>query len=157
MGYYQIVTSETNKDATEIIEIYHGLSQIENQFRIMKSTLNTRPIFVRTHEHINAHLLICMIALIVTRIIQTKIVKYKNEVNPKSKSTNWEMGLSSERIQVALNKWTVDTLPGGYYRFNSLNDEDLSLILKAFKINIPTKLFKKQELNSLKQTIEFSM
>ena len=157
MGYYQIVTSETKKDAIEIIEIYHGLSQIENQFRIMKSTLNTRPIFVRTHEHINAHLLICMIALIVTRIIQTKIVKYKNEVNPNNKSTNWEMGLSSERIQVALNKLTVDTFPGGYYRFNSLNDEDLSLILKAFKISIPTKLYKKQELNSLKQTIDFSM
>lgn len=157
MGYYQIVTSELDKTEKEIIDIYHGLSQIENQFRIMKSTLNARPIFVRTHEHINAHLLICMIALIVTRIIQTKIVNYKNAQNPKEKSTNWEMGLSSERIQAALNKWTVDTFPGGYYRFNSLNDEDLSLILKAFNINIPTKLYKKQELNSLKQTIDFSM
>lgn len=157
MGYYQIVTSELDKTEKEIIDIYHGLSQIENQFRIMKSTLNARPIFVRTHEHINAHLLICMIALIVTRIIQIKIVKYKNTENPIEKPTNWEMGLSSERIQVALNKWTVDTFPGGYYRFNSLKDEDLSLILKAFNINIPTKLYKKQELNSLKQNIDFSM
>ena len=37
MGYYQIVTSELTMDAKEVIEKYHGLTQIEDQFRVMKS------------------------------------------------------------------------------------------------------------------------
>ena len=73
MGYYKIVSSELNMDDLEIIDKYHGLSRIEDQFRIMKSDLNTRPIFVRTIEHINAHLIICFISLLIFRIIQYKI------------------------------------------------------------------------------------
>ena len=57
----------------EVIEKYHGLTQIEDQFRVMKGDLNTRPLHVRTKEHITAHLLICMIALVLLRIIQKRI------------------------------------------------------------------------------------
>lgn len=73
MGYYKIVTSDLNMDDLEIIDKYHGLSRIEDQFRIMKGDLNTRPIFVRTKEHINAHLILCFISLLILRIIQYKI------------------------------------------------------------------------------------
>ena len=72
LGYYQIVTSELTMDPRTVIDKYHGLTQIENQFRMMKGPLETRPIYVRTREHIDAHLLLCMIALVmltfVTRI-----------------------------------------------------------------------------------------
>lgn len=157
MGYYQIVTSETNMADREIIEIYHGLSKIENQFRIMKSTLETRPIYVRTHEHIYSHLLICMISLIVMRIIQNKIVDYQEKKHLVKAKHYWSMGLTSERIQKALNKWTVEELTDGYYRFNNINDDDLKLILQAFNITIPTKLFKILELKQIKQTIDLSI
>jgi len=60
---------------TEVIEKYHGLTQIEKKFRAMKSTLETKPIYVQTPEHIEAHLLICLIALIMLRIIQKRIIK----------------------------------------------------------------------------------
>lgn len=73
LGYYQIVTSELTMDAQEVIEKYHGLTQIEDQFRVMKSDLETRPVYVNTPEHVTAHLLICMIALILMRIIQKRI------------------------------------------------------------------------------------
>ena len=46
MGYYQIVTSELEMDDRELIDKYHGLTRIEDQFREMKGTLETRPIFV---------------------------------------------------------------------------------------------------------------
>lgn len=159
MGYYQIVSSETNKSDKEIIEIYHGLSRIEDQFKIMKGSLDARPLFVRTHEHIYSHLLICMISLIVIRIIQNKIVDYNNNINQDkkaSKQTYWKMGLNSDRLINALNKWTVDTLPNEYYRFNNINDKDLELILNAFNITIPVKLFRKAELKHIKQTIDSS-
>ena len=72
MGYYQIVTSETDMKEEEIIQAYHGLTQIEDQFREMKGTLATRPIYVSTREHIQAHLLLCMMALTMLRLIQKK-------------------------------------------------------------------------------------
>lgn len=48
MGYYQIVSSELEMPDTEIIDKYHGLTRIEDQFREMKGTLETRPIYVNT-------------------------------------------------------------------------------------------------------------
>lgn len=149
-GYYQIVTSELDRPDQEIIDIYHGLSRIENQFEIMKGTLRTRPLRVWTPEHIEAHLLICMIALILVRIIQNRIVDYKG----KAPNKNWEEGLSGERIQRALNKWTVEILANDYWRFNNINDPDLKLILDAFDINIPAKLYKLGELKHLKTNIK---
>ena len=86
MGYYKIVTSEINMPDTEVIDKYHGLSQIEDQFRIMKGDLNTRPIFVRTKEHINAHLIICFISLLILRIIQYKIKQLPNFSNDNNKA-----------------------------------------------------------------------
>lgn len=48
MGYYQIVSSELEMNDKEVIEKYHGLTRIEDQYREMKGTLETRPIYVRT-------------------------------------------------------------------------------------------------------------
>lgn len=75
MGYYQIRTSELDMDDREIIDKYHGLSRIENQFEELKGPLETRPVYVKTKEHIHAHLLICMIALTMIRLIQRKYMQ----------------------------------------------------------------------------------
>ena len=80
MGFYSIVTSEIEEDDKELINRYHGLSRIEDSFRIIKSDLEGRPIYVWLEEHIKAHFLICFIALTIIRIIQYKILKY--EKNP---------------------------------------------------------------------------
>lgn len=152
-GYYQIVTSELEMPDKEVIDIYHGLSRIEDQFRTMKGALETRPLHVSTPEHIKAHLLVCMIALVVIRIIQNQIVDYKKEHDHYPGTSYWSMGMSSDRVVKALNKWTVETLTNDYYRFNNLDDEDLQLILAAFHINIPKKLFGKLELKQIKTGI----
>jgi len=153
-GYYQIVTSELTMPDKEIIEKYHGLSQIENQFRIMKGDLNTRPLFVRNPEHIKAHLLICMIALTVIRIIQNRIVKSGVVPSAAQKEVGWTMGLSGERIQRALNKWQVDLLPHDLYRFMHISDPDLKLILDAFAVNLSPKFYRRAELKYLKTNLK---
>jgi len=157
MGYYQIVTSELELDALEVIDKYHGLSRIEEQFRIMKGDLSARPIFLSNPDHINAHLLICLIALIIIRIIQNRIVASGLVPSPKVKNVSWSAGLSADRIQNALNKWLVEKLPGDYYRFLNTDDPDLKLILDAFNINIPYKLFQRAELKSIKSNIQIFM
>jgi len=155
MGYYQIVTSELTMPAQMVIDKYHGLTQIEDQFRVMKGDLNTRPFFVRTPEHVNAHLLICMIALIVLRIIQKRILD--SGLVRTDSDAYWSSGLNASRIQTALNKWKVDALPGDLYRFMDVDDPDLKLILDAFEIQIPPKLFRLAELKSIKTGISVFM
>lgn len=101
LGFYSIVTSEIEEDDKEIINRYHGLSRIEDSFRIIKSDLEGRPIYVWTEEHIKAHFLICFIALTIIRIIQYKILKYEK------KSTlnvdGWEQGITANKLKEALN------------------------------------------------------
>ena len=103
LGFYSIVTSEIEEETQEVINRYHGLSRIEDSFRIIKSDLEGRPIYVWTEEHIKAHFLICFIALTIIRIIQYKILKYEN------KSTlnvdGWEQGITAEKIKEALNNF----------------------------------------------------
>jgi len=77
-GYYLIVTSEFDLSDDKIIDSYHGLWQIEESFKITKSTLYIRPIFLRNMEHINAHFLICFIALLILRLVEHRIsCKYR--------------------------------------------------------------------------------
>lgn len=149
MGYYQIVTSELTMEPREVIDRYHGLTQIEDQFRVMKGDLDTRPFYVRTPEHIDAHMLICMISLILLRIIQKRIIH--SGLIQVDTDAYWSTGLNCERIQKALNKWKVDTLPGDLYRFMDVDNPDLKLILDAFDIKIPAKLYRRSELKGIKK------
>ncbi|MCL2150247.1 MAG: IS1634 family transposase [Dehalococcoidia bacterium] len=157
MGYYQIVTSELELGALEVIDKYHGLSRIEDQFRVMKGPLCTRPIFLRNPDHIAAHLLICMIALIMMRIIQNRIVESGLVPSAEEKGGAWTAGLPAERIQLALGKWMVDKMPNDYYRFLNTGDPDLKLLLDAFNISIPNKMYQRGELKSIKTGTQIFM
>jgi transposase len=151
LGYYTIMTSETDKTDQEIIRKYHGLSRIEDSFRITKSDLEGRPVFVRTPEHINAHFLTCFIALTMLRLIQYKILKSRNK--DTRNENGWESGLSAGRIQAALASWQADALPGGYYRLTK-PDNDLRLILDAFGIDGVLRLPGHSDVRRLKFTCD---
>lgn len=71
-GYYVIVTSEMEESDDRIIEIYRGLWKIEESFRVTKSELEARPVYVWTREHIEAHFLTCFVALTLARILEMK-------------------------------------------------------------------------------------
>jgi hypothetical protein len=76
MGYYTIMTSETQMQDSAVIKRYHGLGRIEDAFRTIKSDLDGRPVYVRTPKHIEAHFLICFIALTMIRILQHHILTH---------------------------------------------------------------------------------
>lgn len=69
-GYYAIVTSELDMPDRKILDIYRGLWRIEESFKITKSELKTRPVHVSTREHIEAHFLICFVALLLLRLLE---------------------------------------------------------------------------------------
>jgi len=72
-GYYAIVTSELDKTDPEIIEIYRGLWKIEESFKVTKSDLEARPVFLSREDRINAHFLICFISLTILRLLQKRL------------------------------------------------------------------------------------
>ena len=98
-GYFCLITSEMGYDAAKIREIYSGLWKIEESFRILKSDLLARPVFVSTQEHICAHFLICFAALLILRMIQ-----HVMGIN----------AISAERIARALNAANGKIKRGGY-------------------------------------------
>ena len=134
LGYYSIVTSEIEDNDKEIINRYHGLSRIEDSFRIIKSDLEGRPIYVWTEEHIKAHFLICFIALTIVRIIQYKILKYEN------KSTlnvdGWEQGITADKIKQALNNFRACSDKNGTCLI-STPDIQIEKIVKSLGIEMP--------------------
>ena len=79
-GYNMIITSEINVENQEIYDTYHNLWKIEETFRIMKTDLNTRPVYVQKIERIHGHFLVCYTAVLVLRILQFVIFnkKYKS-------------------------------------------------------------------------------
>jgi transposase len=72
-GYYAIVSSEVRHTDEEIIELYRGLWQIEESFRVTKNDFETRPVYLSRHERISAHFLICFMALVIARLLQKRL------------------------------------------------------------------------------------
>ena len=149
MGYYQIVTSELEMDDREVIEKYHGLTQIEDQFREMKGTLETRPVFVQTPEHIKAHLMVCFMALTMIRIIQRKT---RLSAKPAKGESKWSYGIPGARVSEALAGWQVLELPGEYYQVLKPNGDDIFAILKAFGMELKQQLYTRGEIREMKAT-----
>lgn len=71
-GYYSIVTSELKMTDSELRKRYRGLSKIEDTFKITKTELETRPVYVWTKEHIESHFLTCFVALVILRLLEQK-------------------------------------------------------------------------------------
>ncbi len=70
-GYYTNL-EESVADNKMIIERYHQLYKIEQAFRISKSDLQTRPIFHFKEQPIKLHLLVCFMALVISKHIELK-------------------------------------------------------------------------------------
>ncbi len=71
-GYYCLISSELEMPDQRVIEIYRGLSDIEDNFKVSKSDLDIRPVYVSREDRINAHVLTCFISLVILRLIQKK-------------------------------------------------------------------------------------
>ena len=71
-GFYAVVTN-LEGDIREIININKQRWGIEENFRIMKSEFEARPVFVRREDRIKAHFLTCFISLLVYRLLEKKL------------------------------------------------------------------------------------
>ncbi|WP_130812592.1 IS1634 family transposase [Olsenella sp. Marseille-P4559] len=72
-GYYCIITSEQGWSEREVIEAYRGLARIEGSFRVLKGTMDARPVCVWTEPHVRAYFLVCYVALTIVRLMQADV------------------------------------------------------------------------------------
>lgn len=129
-GYYVLLTSEMEESDDKIIDMYRGLWRIEESFKITKSELEARPVYVWTREHIEAHFLTCFIALTIMRILEMKL----------------EHKYSTAKIIESLSKSKCSLLQQNYYHF-SYYDEVLKDIGELCKIDFSKKIRSLGEIN----------
>lgn len=101
-GYYVIVSSEFDKTPEEIINIYRGLWRIEETFKVTKSELEARPVYLSRKDHIETHFLTCYIALVLSRVLQLKLNKK----------------YSVEKLLESLSNCNCYNIQENYYIFN---------------------------------------
>jgi len=89
-GYYAIHCSDKRMTAKEVIHNYHYLFKIEESFRILKSTMKTRPIYVWTEAHISGHFMMCFLSFLLERELEYLLKKRR-------------IDFSTEKIKEALN------------------------------------------------------
>lgn len=105
-GYYVLLTSEMEESDDHIIDMYRGLWRIEESFKVTKSELEARPVYVWTKEHIEAHFLTCFAALTIARILEMKLDK------------KYSIG----KILESLSKSECTLLQQNYYLFDYYDD-----------------------------------
>lgn len=131
-GYYSVVTSELNMSDMEMRNIYRGLSQIEATFKISKSEFRSRPVYVRTNDHIDAHFTTCFTSLVLIRLLQAKL----NNKYPVGK------------IIESLKKYSCVLLDTNTYKFIYF-DDILNSCEKAFDIELSNRYRTRQQIQRL--------
>ena len=132
-GYYVLLTSEMEESDDKIIDMYRGLWRIEESFKITKSELEARPVYVWTREHIEAHFLTCFVALTISRILEMKL----------------EHRYCTGRIIESLSKSECSLLQQNYYIFDYY-DEVLKDIGKVTGVDFSKRI---RTLGEIKQEL----
>lgn len=131
-GYYSIVTSELNMSDMEMREVYRGLARIEDTFKISKTEFDSRPVYVRTNGHIDAHFTTCFTALVLIRLLQAKL------------GNKYPAG----KIIQALKKYCCVPLDANIYKF-IYYDEILDECGRAFDVTLKNRYLTRQKIQRI--------
>jgi transposase len=134
-GINVLITSETSMSDDEVIKAYAELNRIEDCFRVTKTELQARPVFVWTKEHIEAHFLTCFLALVLIRLLQHAT---RNKYSPACLIT-------------ALRSLKAKEFGQGYYQVEA--NEDAVSILDIFGVKWNREIQSINIINSLSKTI----
>jgi transposase len=129
-GLNVLLTSELDMSDEEIISNYRQLHKIEDCFRVTKTDLSARPVYVWTDIHIQAHFMTCFISLTILRYIKYTLGKR----------------FSEERIITALKSANCINYDNGYYRVEA--NEDLQEINRMIGIDFKKQNIEEEKLNT---------
>lgn len=103
-GYY---TNLKGIDNQTIINQYHNLWHVEHAFRIAKSDLQTRPIYHFKKETIEAHILICFMALAVCKYMELKANKSTKKIIRELKNITDAKILNTQNDKITVMRSTI--------------------------------------------------
>ena len=141
-GYYAIQVSEKNMNAADVLDAYHTLWKIEESFRIMKSTLEIRPVYHSSPNRIKGHFVVCFLAFLMER---------KMELLIKDGNNDSEWASSPQKIQEALNTMQLAAVPTSQgAKFVKVKPHILApKIFKRTGINMPGNISTEDDLRTL--------
>lgn len=131
-GYYSIVTSEKHLSDKELRDLYRGLWEIEESFKIIKSEFKARPIHLRLENHIHAHFLICFVSLLIMRVLEYLMNK----------------DYSINQIRNSLIQYSCSHLDQNYYLFD-YRDDVLKSAEKIFGFSLGNKIMTAREIKKI--------
>ena len=131
-GYYSIVTSELKMSDEEMRNVYRGLARIEDSFKVTKTFFESRPVYLRTNKHIDAHFTTCFLALVLVRLLEKKL------------DGKYQAG----RIIDSLKKYNCTKLHTNLWRF-TYYDEVIDECSKAFGLTLNLQNRKQQDIQRL--------
>ncbi len=131
-GYYAIITSEYEMPDREVVEAYHGLWEIERSFRITKTTLKARPIYLSLEQRIEAHFLVCFLSLLFLRLLSKRL---DNKYSP-------------EQIVDALKRYQASLFDANIYRVTSYN-EVIEALGKALDLDLQKRYLSQERMRQL--------
>lgn len=122
-GFYGIQYSDSTLSVEQVLDAYHSLWKIEESFRVLKSNLEARPIYVWTEESIQGHFVVCYLALVLQRLLEYLL-------------SQEGLDLSTEKIQEAIRSATITQVnfEGKEVYIKNKADEAFTHILKALKL-----------------------
>lgn len=139
-GFYVLVTSEIELNEEEVIKKYRGLWKIEESFRVLKSDLEGRPVYVRRNDHVQGHFLICFLSLLIMRILELKL----------------DHKFSVRKIQTALETATCRKVAKGIYSVNK-QDDVFRRIEKVFDVSLDYQFVRLEHFRSYRKDIKSTL
>ncbi|MDM8534410.1 IS1634 family transposase [Clostridiaceae bacterium HSG29] len=114
--------------------------EIEESFRVFKTDLEGKPVYVRNIDHVEGHFLVCFIALLISRILEMKL----------------ENKYSIKRIQESLKNATCRKIGNGLYSLNKQN-EVFRNIEKTFDISLNYSKVRIEQLRNWKKELSYNI
>lgn len=184
-GYFALVTSEIDYDYKKMLEVYGQLWMVEDSFRITKSDLELRPIFVSTEEHIKGYFVETFVSLMIIRLMQYKmgtnkisaqrIIEVLNMCNCQEFIANvihidrigGRNAFFYKKNKEGKEKSTLELVKDVIYESSKNNNEikkgifdqiesDYEKIRKAFNVDEINMWIKKKDFNNYLESIKFS-
>jgi transposase len=131
-GYYVIVTNRYDKPDDWVIDTYRGLWRIEETFKITKSDLEARPVYVSRQDSIQAHFLICFVSLVIIRLLQLKLTH----------------AFPTGRILASLSKTCCSHIKNNFHMFD-YHDDVTAAVGELFNINFAQKFRTQAEIKNI--------
>jgi transposase len=139
-GKLVLLTNVADLAATEIVDRYKSLADIERGFRVLKSEIEIGPVFHRLPERIRAHAGICFLALVLHRVMRMRLRKASAEFSPARslellrRIQHHRINLNGTRIVRGLSK--IDDLQARVMRALGVPQPDINTIDRQLELGL---------------------